>query len=66
MQTAKASRGLYKAIVPDCPYCHGRHEYSKNASGSRQADCGLGEYVLDFSDDKPTADKKADDKKAEI
>jgi hypothetical protein len=56
MKTAKALRGFKRTIVPDCPYCHREHEHSEEVDGPKQADCGLGEYVLDFSQglDKPT------------
>lgn len=48
-KTAKAVNGFKRVIVPDCPYCHKEHEHSAGSNGVRTADCGQGEYILDFS-----------------
>lgn len=50
---AKASLGFKCVIVPDCPYCHGRHEHSESAyrdKTPRMADCLQGQYILVFDD----------------
>ena len=54
MIKAKATYGFHRVIVSDCPYCHKEHSHSANSEGVRMADCGQGEYLLDFSapDDK--------------
>lgn len=51
---AKARFGFgSRIIVEDCPYCHRQHvHYSPVGEGQHAADCFLGEYILDFSEDE--------------
>ncbi len=50
---AKARYGFRNRIIVDnCPYCGKTHYHSPGGDdGQRMADCGKGEYILDFSED---------------
>jgi hypothetical protein len=51
---AKARFGFgNRVIVDNCPYCNGKHVHGYRSDlQQRAADCGRGEYILDFSDDE--------------
>jgi hypothetical protein len=57
LKKAKAEYIPDNRIAATCPYCEGQHIHgSVSGSGDdgrqKMADCGLGEYILDFSQDK--------------
>lgn len=54
---AKAVNGFKETIVPDCPYCHGKHIHNAGSEGKRMADCLKGEYILDYEIDTKTEEQ---------
>ena len=52
--TAKARfGGSGRIVVDDCHYCHRTHYHSLPVGeGQRLAECFIGEYLLDFEEEK--------------
>ena len=53
VKIAKAYIGYAgRIVVSDCPFCHHTHHHSQPiGDGQRMADCFMGEYIFDFSED---------------
>ena len=50
---ASAQHGFKKIIVIECPYCHKTHTHNYPIGEvKRIAECLMGEYTLDFEEEK--------------